>query len=100
MKRIEELYTNLGHVSTCQNALLRLSFFKKLNVVMFELMKVHGRDEKIFQLFFDLMTSFKDMIDREPQEDEDLAEEEWQELEKSVYLLCDWEDGVGERNKI
>jgi hypothetical protein len=23
-----------------------------------------------------------------------LAEEEWQELEKSVYFLCDWEDSV------
>lgn len=100
MKRIEELYTNLSHVSTCQTATLRLDFFKKLNGVMSELMKEHGRDEKIFRLFFDLMTLFKDMIDREPQEDEDLAEDEWLELEKSVYLLCDWEDSVGERNKI
>jgi hypothetical protein len=73
---------------------LRLDFFKKLNVVLLELKKEHGRDEKIFRLFFDLMTSFKDMIDRDPQEDEDLAEEEWQELEKSVYFLCDWEDSV------
>lgn len=100
MKRIQELYTNLGHVSTCQNALLRLGLFKKLNAVMSELMKIHDHDEKIFRLFFDLMTSFKNMIDREPHEDEDLAEEEWQELEKSVYLLCDWEDGVSGQNII
>lgn len=72
----------------------RLDFFGRLNAVLLELMKEYSHDENVFHLFFDLMSVFKDKIDSCPQEDCDHSEEEWLELEKSVYLLCEWEDCV------
>lgn len=77
---------------------IRVVFFKRLNSLLSELMTEYCHDKMVFSLFFDLMSLFKEKIDDCPQEDSDQSEDEWLELEKSVYSLCDWEDAVLNQN--
>ena len=77
---------------------LRLEFFKKLNTVLLVVAAEYSQDEGLFHVFFDLMSLFKNKIDDCPQGDWDESEKEWLELEKSVYVLCGWEDAVSGKN--
>jgi len=71
---------------------LRPALFRQLNSLTGTLMASYVRDENMYQCCFETLTLFKMQIDAKPQTDEDLSALEYDELEKSVYLLCDWED--------
>lgn len=73
---------------------IRPNLFRQLNSVTGTLMTAYLTDNEIYDLCFKIMTTFKAHIDNQEQRDARLNEMEWEELEKSVYLLCDWEDQV------
>lgn len=73
---------------------IRTNLFRQLNSLTGTLMTTYVEDREIFNLCFNMITTFKNHIDAKEQDDQRLNEMEWEELEKSVYLLCDWEDQV------
>lgn len=74
---------------------LRPSIFGELNRVLKTLHPIYHDDTQVYAGLFVLTTALKDQIDAYPQDDAELSLKEWEELERSVYLLCDWEDGIG-----
>lgn len=70
----------------------RVMLFQRLNLLTQNLMIQYIQDKEIFSNCFEMITLLKNQIDRNPQQDLNKMENEWEELEKSVYLLCDWED--------
>ena len=62
---------------------------------LFGLLRLNYKDDlDIYQNSFAALTAFKGRIDQSPQTDADLDRVEWEELEKSVYLLTDWEEMI------
>lgn len=74
---------------------LRPGVFRELNRVLKMLHPLYRNDTQIYTALFAITTTLKDQIDTYPQDDAELSVKEWEELERSVYLLCDWEDGIG-----
>jgi hypothetical protein len=74
---------------------LRPSVFRELNCVLKALHSLYLNDTQIYTALFAITTMLKDQIDAYPQDDAELSVKEWEELERSVYLLCDWEDSIG-----
>ena len=74
---------------------LRASVFRDLNRVLKTLHPLYQDDLQVYTALFAITTTLKDQIDTYPQDDAELSVKEWEELENSVYLLCDWEDGIG-----
>jgi len=91
MKYVAQL-KNLFHIDIPLS--FRPSLFRQLNSLLGTLMTVYVNDDKMYQSCFELMTIFKYQIDRFQQSDHELSELEWNELEKSIYLMCDWEDMI------
>jgi hypothetical protein len=97
----ENAYFVLNDLKTLTNLFLidvpkdsRPTIFRQLNSLIGSLMVSHKQNVEIYQAVFNMMTAFKDQVENHPQQDEELAEMEWTELQKVVYLLTDWEDGL------
>lgn len=78
----------------------RPSLFRMLNNLVSALMQGYGENQKIFRASFNMMTQLKELVDKNPQYDEMAAENEWQEFERCVYLLSDWEDLIQYGNEV
>ncbi|EKD51712.1 MAG: hypothetical protein ACD_62C00197G0003 [uncultured bacterium] len=70
----------------------RPDVLKELNKILGALFYQYRTDHSLFKQAHEVMTLVNKQIDRKPQKDSHLAELEWEELQKTVYLLCDWED--------
>lgn len=90
----EELYLARKHLMNTLDKNDRPEIFRRFNLILGAFFARQEQDPKIFRLCFEIMSLIKEQIDRSPQTAEELAEEEWMEFEKSVYLLSDWEDQV------
>lgn len=71
---------------------VRPTVFRQINSLAGTLMMVYTRDREVFESCQQVMTLVKSHIDAEEQVLDELNEIEWEELQKSVYLLTDWED--------
>lgn len=72
----------------------RPQIYKQLNFLLGALIIYHATDGFALNIMQGVITRIKNQIDDQPQNHEHLADSEWQELEKSVYLLTDWEDQI------
>lgn len=97
----ENMYFVLSDLKTLTNLFLidvpkdsRPNIFRQLNSLIGSLMVSHKQNAEVHQAVFTMMTAFKDQVENHPQKDEELAEMEWDELQKLVYLLTDWEDST------
>jgi len=72
----------------------RPTVFEKLNEALSALKITYHADKDVYLLCFEITTLFKTQIDKDSQGTQEFSEKEWVELEKCVYLLCDWEDEV------
>lgn len=70
----------------------RPALFRQLNSLMSTLMTAYIEDKGVYESCFQAATAFKNQLDQQEQADDTFAEIEWEELQKSVYLLTDWED--------
>lgn len=70
----------------------RPELFKEMNHVIKTLQRHYMDSQTVFSASFHAITALKEQIDKNPQPESSLAELEWVELEKAVYLLCNWED--------
>lgn len=91
----------MSGVTTLKNLFLidvpqtfRPSLFRQLNSLVSSLMISYSTHREVYDRVFAMMTAFKNQIDQASQQNEDLAEIEWEEMQKVVYLLTDWEDAV------
>lgn len=91
---VEELILIKRHLSQPLPRADRLEIFRRLNLILGAFFALSEGSPEIFRHCFEIMTHIKEQIDTEPQSDAELAEEEWVEFEKSVYLLSDWEDQI------
>lgn len=73
----------------------RVEIFRRMNIILGAFFAGKERNPEIFRMCFEIMTILKEQTDTSPQQDMMLAEEEWAEFEKSIYLLSDWEDLLG-----
>lgn len=73
---------------------VRPDVFLRLNELLRGIKFSCGKDRALYLLCFEMATIFKMQIDRAHQKTLALSDREWVELEKCVYLLCDWEDEV------
>jgi hypothetical protein len=73
---------------------LRASVFGQLNQVLKAIKPLYHNDTQIYASLFGVATALKDQIDSYPHDDAELSLREWEALEESVYLLCDWEDTI------
>jgi hypothetical protein len=71
---------------------MRLRVFVRLNEMLGSLMTEFTADEALYDAVFAVMNAFKTHLDNRPALCEDQQEQEFEELEKSIYMLCDWED--------
>lgn len=94
----EKIMVNLARLNKLMRKEIPLSFrpelFKEVNELTKTLAGRYPQDKQVFQACFEALTTLKEQIDRYPQNMGALSEMEWVELEKVVYLLCDWEDGL------
>lgn len=72
----------------------RPELFKEMNQVVKVLQEHYPDSRDVFSAAFHAITSLKEQIDTVPQTASSLSELEWVELEKAVYLLCNWEDEI------
>lgn len=72
----------------------RPELFKQMNALLKILNKRFANHKAIFKASFAAITALKEQIDHKAQSSITLSELEWVELEKAVYLLCDWEDEI------
>lgn len=91
---VEELVLIKKHLLEPLPLADRLAIFRRLNLILGAFFARAEACPEIFRHCFEIMTRIKEQIDAAPQSDEALAEEEWGEFEKSVYLLSDWEDQI------
>ena len=77
----------------------RPMLFAKLNDLMSNLMMSFSDDKDIYNLAFFVTTLFKNQIDKAEQASNEMNNLEWAELEKSIYLMSDWEVLSGQNKK-
>jgi hypothetical protein len=108
LELVNEAFENFSHVSALTAVLKKMKqvliqplslearpeVFEKLNLLVGAFFANDVNDAELYHLTFDIVSLVKAQIDSESQADDDLAEQEWEELEKSVYLLSDWQDQV------
>lgn len=70
----------------------RPEVFRRLNLLLGGFFAKFETEREVFELCFEIMTLMTRQVEEIPQKDKFLAEKEWVEFEKSVYLLTDWED--------
>lgn len=94
-------YFVLNDLATLTNLFLidvplgsRANLFRQLNSLVSSLMVPYLQNEAVYQRVHGMMSAFKDQIEKNEQQDEGLAEIEWAEFQKLVYLLTDWEDSI------
>ena len=73
---------------------LRPKIFEKINHILGGAMAQVITDGRFYHHIHSIVTLIKMQIDSNPQENQEMAEWEWRELEKSIYLLTDWEDMI------
>lgn len=71
---------------------IRPTVFRQINSLSGMVMMVHTRDQEIYNHCHQILTMIKTYIDEEEQTCNALNEIEWEELQKTFYLLTDWED--------
>lgn len=72
----------------------RPHIFKHLNYLLGAFFANRVLDKNLYHLCFEMMSALKIQIDKQEQDNAVLSEIEWEELEKSVYLLSDWKDQI------
>ena len=77
----------------------RPEIYCRLNYLMGAFLSSQERDQELYSIVFEIITEIKRQIEQNPQGNFSLQEKEWGELEKSVYLLSDWEDFVFSSSK-
>ncbi len=93
--KVERLTNQIINVVSLEAPLeFRPQLFERLNQLVSVLMSRYFTSQPIFNLAFKLMTVFKTHIDTAPQTTEELEDKEFHELEKSVFMLTDWEDQI------
>lgn len=113
---LQEVYTAMSKKDSVYSVLTRLKnmfmldiplhsrpvIFARMNDLVKALMQEYPKASDVYQSCFDTMTAFKTQLDNKEQPDQKSVEQEWEELEKIVYTLCDWEDQiqVGEEARV
>lgn len=105
---LQEVYTAMSKKDSVSSVLKRLKnmfmldiplhsrpvIFARMNDLVKALMQEYPKAEDVYQSCFDTMTAFKTQLDNKEQQEQKAVEQEWEELEKIVYSLCDWEDQI------
>ena len=72
----------------------RPSILKELNKILGALFYQYPSDQSLFNQAQETMTLLNAQIDKKSQTDSQMEELEWDELQKTIYLLSDWEDQI------
>jgi hypothetical protein len=67
---------------------------EECNKILGALFLQYPSDLKVYNEAHAVMTLLNKQIDKKHQTSEDLSDQEWEELQKTVYLLCDWHDQI------
>lgn len=73
---------------------VRPQLFQKLNNLLSHMSLTHTQDKSLFSVFLNLITILKNQIDAKEQNQIDSNEQEWEELQRSVFLITEWENAV------
>ncbi|HLD44242.1 MAG TPA: hypothetical protein VJC18_02305 [bacterium] len=73
---------------------LRPVLLKEFNQYMSHALQHHPKSQRIFQNSLEVILTIKKDIDDSPQTNGYISQLEWVELERSVYCLSEWEDGM------
>ncbi|MCP5463901.1 MAG: hypothetical protein H7A33_02640 [Deltaproteobacteria bacterium] len=96
MSQYKDVSVQLNQVKTLLHFDLpveaRIEILEKMNIVLGAACLQQIANRSSFNLCHSIMTLINFQIDKENQYDLDDEEKEWEELEKSIYLLCYWED--------
>jgi hypothetical protein len=75
---------------------MRPCIFQQLIMNGSDLMVRYLKDKEVFNAYFTLLNTLKAQLDSKPQRSPELQDIEWQELQKLIYILSDWEDFAAE----
>lgn len=71
---------------------IRPVLFQKTNNLLSHMFLTTGEDKNLRQVFLNLITLLKNQIDKQEQTSFEANEQEWDELQRSVFLLGEWDD--------
>ena len=73
---------------------VRPKLFNKLNNLLSHMSLTHTDDNNLCLVFLNLITILRNQIDTKEQVHLEFNEKEWEELQRSVFLITNWEDNI------
>lgn len=73
---------------------VRPDLFRKLNNLLSHMSLTHTDDNTLCMVFLNLITILRNQINSKEQSKSETNEQEWEELQRSVFLITNWEDNI------
>ena len=73
---------------------IRPAFFHTANNLVSHLYLTYTQDKSLYQTCFKFLSQINLQIDHEEQNNEKSNENEWEELQRAVFLLTEWEKAI------
>lgn len=73
---------------------MRLIILREFNSFLERVGEIYKQSASLFETSLQTILMFKALIDSQDTQHSSMAQEEWIELERSLYLLSQWEDGL------